>query len=40
MFSTQTMLSAKVKNVNHASPFSDWAYIMINIKPSEVSFKN
>jgi hypothetical protein len=40
MFSSDTMSSAKVKNVSRASPFSDWAYLMINIKPSEVSFKN
>jgi hypothetical protein len=40
MFSTDTMAAARVKNVTRASPVSDWAYLMISIKPSEVSFKN
>jgi hypothetical protein len=39
MFSTETMASAKVKNVNRAADFSNWAYLMISIKP-EFSFKN
>jgi hypothetical protein len=39
MFSTSTMASAKVKNVNRAADFSDWAYLMISIKP-EFTFKN
>ncbi len=39
MFSTATMASAKVKNVNRAADFSDWAYLMISIKP-EFTFKN
>jgi hypothetical protein len=39
MFSTSTMASAKVKNVPRAATFSDWSYVMINIKPSEFSFK-
>ena len=39
MFSTATMASAKVKNVGRASDFSDWAYLMISIKP-EFTFKN
>jgi hypothetical protein len=40
MFSTETMASPKVKNVKRAADFSDWAYLMINIKPAEFSFKN
>jgi hypothetical protein len=40
MFSTETMSSAKVKNVKKAADFSDWAYVMINIKPSEFTLKN
>lgn len=40
MFATSTMASAKVKNVARAATFSDWAYLMINIKPSEFTFKN
>ncbi len=40
MFASSTMASAKVKNVARAATFSDWAYLMINIKPSEFSFKN
>jgi hypothetical protein len=39
MLATGTMASAKVKNVPRAATFSDWAYLMIGIKPSEVSFK-
>jgi len=39
MFSTSTMASAKVKNVSRAADFSDWAYLMISIKP-EFTFKN
>jgi hypothetical protein len=44
MFSTSTMLSTKVKgtakvNDNTASKTSDWAYLMISIKP-EFLFKN
>jgi hypothetical protein len=39
MFSTATMASAKVKNVKRAADFSDWAYLMISIKP-EFTFKN
>lgn len=39
MFSTDTMTSAKVKNVAKAANFSDWAYLMINIKPAEFSIK-
>lgn len=39
MFSTDTMASAKVKNVAKAADFSDWAYLMINIKPAEFSIK-
>lgn len=33
MFSTKTMTSAKVKNVKNASETSNWAYVMIAIKP-------
>ncbi len=33
MFSTNTMLAARVKNVAQADTFSNWAYIMIGIKP-------
>lgn len=39
MFSTTTMASAKVKNVGRAADYSDWAYLMISIKP-EFTFKN
>jgi hypothetical protein len=39
MFSTSTMASAKVKNVKRAADFSDWAYLMISIKP-DFTFKN
>ncbi len=39
MFSTETMASAKVKNVKRAADFSDWAYLMISIKP-DFTFKN
>ncbi len=38
MFSTSTMVAAKVKNVRNADTFSSWAYIMISIKP-EFIFK-
>ena len=40
MFSTKTMSSVKVKNVANAQDYSDWAYIMINIKPAEILVKN
>jgi len=40
MISTETMASPKVKNVPNAADFSDWAYLMINIKPSEFIVKN
>ena len=40
MMSTDTMASKKVKNVANAADFSDWAYLMINIKPSEFIVKN
>ncbi|MBL7856752.1 MAG: alginate export family protein [Cyclobacteriaceae bacterium] len=40
MLSTETMASAKVKNVKRAADFSDWAYVMISIKPAELVFKN
>lgn len=40
MMSTETMASAKVKNVKRAADFSDWAYLMINIKPAEFIVKN
>lgn len=36
MFSTPTMVSAKVKNVNGADDVSKWAYLMISIKPELV----
>jgi hypothetical protein len=39
MLSTETMASAKVKNVNRADDFSQWAYLMISIKP-DFTFKN
>ena len=39
MKSTDTMLSAKVKNVPTADKTSSWAYLMINIKPSEFILK-
>jgi len=38
MFSTSTLVSAKVKNVKNADTFSSWAYLMISIKP-EFTFK-
>jgi hypothetical protein len=38
MFSTSTMVAAKVKNVKNADTFSSWAYLMISIKP-EFIFK-
>jgi len=40
LFSTETMASPKVKNVKNAADFSDWAYVMINIKPADLTFKN
>lgn len=40
MFSTETMASPKVKNVRRASDFSDWAYLMINIRPADLIIKN
>jgi hypothetical protein len=40
MLSTETMASSKVKNVKRAADYSDWAYLMINIKPSEFIVKN
>lgn len=40
MMSTETMASKKVKNVGNAADFSDWAYLMIGIKPSEIIVKN
>jgi hypothetical protein len=33
MLSTATLTSAKVKNVKNADPSSNWAYLMISIKP-------
>lgn len=33
MFSTTTMLATKVKNVKSNETFSNWAYLMISIKP-------
>jgi hypothetical protein len=33
MFSTDTMVSSKVKNVKNADKQSNWAYLMISIKP-------
>lgn len=39
MFSTETMTSAKVKNVKNPSLNSNWAYLMINIKPTEFLIK-
>jgi hypothetical protein len=33
MFSTETMSTAKVKNVKNASENSNWAYVMVSIKP-------
>lgn len=36
MFSTPTMVSGKVKNVNGADDVSKWAYLMISIKPELV----
>ena len=38
MFSTDTMVATKVKNVKNADTFSNWAYLMISIKP-EFIFK-
>lgn len=40
MVSTSTMASPKVKNVKRASDFSDWAYLMLSIKPAEFVAKN
>ena len=39
MFSTQTLASAKVKNVKNAADVSSWAYLMISIKPAEFLMK-
>lgn len=39
MFSTATLASSKVKNVRNADTTSQWAYLMISIKP-EFSIKN
>lgn len=36
MFSTDTMTSSKVKNVKNADKMSNWAYLMISIKPEYV----
>ena len=36
MFSTDTMTSSKVKNVKGADKQSNWAYLMISIKPEYV----
>ena len=38
MFSTSTLISARVKNVVNADTFSSWAYLMVSIKP-EFIFK-
>jgi hypothetical protein len=40
MKSTDTMVSNNVKKVNKADLSSSWAYLMINIKPAEFTFKN
>src|SRR5690606_30399895 len=37
MFSTETMLSAGVKNNQRAKDVSTWAYLMITIKPDFLS---
>ena len=39
MFSTDTMVSPKVKNVKRADDVSTWAYLMISIKPAELVVK-
>jgi len=39
MFSTETMVSPKVKNVKRADDVSTWAYLMISIKPAELVIK-
>jgi hypothetical protein len=39
MFATETLSSAKVKNIKNAASFNDWGYLMINIKPSEFIVK-
>ncbi len=36
MFATSTLASAAVKNISGADTFSQWAYIMISIKPEAV----
>lgn len=36
MFSTTTLASPSVKNIPNADTFSNWAYVMINIKPEFV----
>lgn len=40
MFSTETMLSAGVKNNQRAKDVSTWAYLMITIKPDFLSNNN
>jgi Alginate export len=39
MFSTETMVSPKVKNVKRADDVSTWAYLMISIKPADLIIK-
>jgi len=39
MFASETLASPKVKNVKRAASHSDWAYLMISIRP-EFTFKN
>jgi hypothetical protein len=39
MFSTETMVSPKVKNVPTAEKNSTWAYVMISVKPAEFIVK-
>ncbi|MEX2234513.1 MAG: alginate export family protein [Cyclobacteriaceae bacterium] len=39
MFSTDTMASGKVKNVNGADKVSTWAYVMLSIKPETLLSK-
>lgn len=42
MFSTKTMAKVKVvpnTGVKNPASFSDWAYLMINIKPAEITIK-
>jgi hypothetical protein len=33
IFTTQTLTSSSVKNVKNAEDISNWAYVMISIKP-------